>query len=62
MIDTIAIGQAEGDGLKVTLRGDAAHIIAVLAHGLPREALEQLGEAIARELDVRRQKGSQTVK
>ena len=61
MIEAIAIKQGERDDeIGVTMRGNAADIIKVLVHGLPYEAVLQLNEAIARELEVR--KGSKTEK
>lgn len=54
VMESIVIGNAEGDGLTVTMRGDTATIIKVLVNGLPREALVQLSESIRQELSRRR--------
>ena len=54
-IETIAIEQAKDDekAVEVTIRGDPAQIIPALVNGLPREALEQIRDAIQAELKSR---------
>lgn len=52
-IETIQIGNATDDQLSVTLKGSATDIIRVLVNGLPREALQQINDAIVAELDTR---------
>lgn len=53
-ISELKIGNAEGDGLTITMRGETAQIINVLIHGLPPEALKQLHDAIQAELIARK--------
>lgn len=53
-IETIQIGNATDDQLSVSLKGSAAAIIQVLVNGLPHDALRQINDAIAVELDARR--------
>lgn len=57
-IDTIEImeGQdADGIEVSVKLKGDPGAVIQALCHGLPREALEQLRDALGAELAKRRE-------
>lgn len=54
MIETIEIADTTDNKLEVTLRGETAAVIKALCRGLPREALEQLRDAMDRELDARR--------
>ncbi len=53
-IDTIQFANAPNeDGLTVTMRGDPAQIVRVLVNGLPREAIQQLHQALQVELQHR---------
>lgn len=60
-IDTVEItsGQ-EADQLEVTvkLKGEPEAVIKALCHGLPREALMQMQEALGAELAKRKQAGA----
>jgi hypothetical protein len=57
-IHTIQIRNAPDDlrdeMLEVTMRGKAEEIVKVLVNGLPREALEQVRDAMTDELAIRR--------
>jgi hypothetical protein len=57
VIESIKIGNVEGEDMQVslTMRGVPEKVIEVLAHGLPREALLQIRDAIAAELENRKQ-------
>ena len=50
MISEIHVGNAADDKLSITMRGEATEIVKVLTNGLPREALEQLRDAMEAEL------------
>jgi hypothetical protein len=52
-IDSVRVTKTDRDDLEITLRGTPAAIVDVLAEGMPREALEQLADAIQHELDRR---------
>ena len=55
-IEQIAVGNAPDDKMTVTLRGEATELVQVLVHGLPREALLALFDAINEELSARKTK------
>lgn len=42
--------------ISLKLRGEPAAVVAALANGLPREALEQIRDGMIDELDARRRK------
>lgn len=52
-IDSIELKDATGDDLEVTIRGNAEKVIDALVHGLSRESLEQLRDAMTDELAKR---------
>lgn len=54
-IEQIKVGNVPDDKLAVTLtlKGDPHDVIAALANGLPREALEKLRDALEDELQAR---------
>jgi len=54
VIEAIEIGNGEGELMTVTMRGTAENIVKVLVEGLPREALEQIRDAMSAELVKRR--------
>jgi hypothetical protein len=62
IIDTLNVGNVEGEYIEVSLRGKPEAIIRALIDGLPREALLQLGEALTRELAKRRDEASGSTK
>ena len=53
-IDAISIGPAPDDQLTITMRGSTESVIKVLVHGLKRESLLQLNDALTSELALRR--------
>lgn len=53
MVTEIEFKNGKDENIEVTLRGKPEHVIKALVSGMPREALEQFGEALAEELKKR---------
>ena len=62
IIETLSVGNAEGEQVEVTLRGKPEAVIKALIDGLPREALMQLGDALSTELAKRSDEASGSTK